>query len=82
MSNRIIIIFFKSCNCSYYVMSTKERYNCSLKLYSYTEIDIDECNSTKTNLCDLNALCANTEGSYACRCLKGYEGDGTNCTGQ
>ena len=43
--------------------------------------DTDECESSETNECDANALCTNTEGSYVCRCLKGYEGDGRNCTG-
>lgn len=44
-------------------------------------LDIDECTDKDRNDCDPNALCTNTEGSYVCRCLKGYEGDGRNCTG-
>lgn len=43
--------------------------------------DADECASPEKNDCDPNALCTNTEGSYVCRCLKGYSGDGRNCTG-
>ena len=27
-------------------------------------------------------MCTNTEGSYVCRCVKGYGGDGRNCTGK
>lgn len=42
--------------------------------------DIDEC-ANDDNDCDTNALCTNTEGSYICRCLKGYEGDGRICVG-
>ena len=45
-------------------------------------IDIDECANSETNKCDPNALCTNTEGSYVCRCMKGFEGDGQNCTGK
>ena len=44
--------------------------------------DIDECASPETNSCHSNALCTNTEGSYVCRCLRGYNGDGQNCTGK
>lgn len=45
----------------------------------FTRLDLDEC--AIPNECDLNALCTNTEGSYVCRCRKGFEGDGRNCTG-
>ena len=44
--------------------------------------DLDECASAETNECDSNALCNNTQGSYVCRCMKGFEGDGRNCTGK
>ena len=43
---------------------------------------MDECVDEEENQCHPNALCTNTEGSYVCRCIKGYEGDGTNCTGK
>ena len=43
-------------------------------------LDLDEC--TTSNDCDRNALCTNTEGSYLCRCIRGYEGDGRTCTGK
>ena len=42
--------------------------------------DIDECSSE--NECHVNATCTNTIGSYSCMCKKGYEGDGTNCSGK
>ena len=43
--------------------------------------DIDEC-AMKTSNCDSDARCTNTEGSFNCSCNRGYDGDGTNCTGK
>ena len=48
----------------------------------FSNLDLDECASPDLNECDPNALCTNTEGSYVCRCIKGFEGDGRNCTGK
>ena len=45
-------------------------------------IDVDECASPDTNDCHIDASCNNTEGSYTCRCLDGFEGDGKACTGK
>ena len=50
--------------------------------YSSSLLEIDECSSPETNDCDLNAMCTNTEGSYVCRCKRGFEGDGKNCSGK
>ena len=44
--------------------------------------DVDECASPETNECHLNAVCTNTEGTYVCRCKKGFSGNGKNCTGK
>ena len=44
--------------------------------------DIDECQTPESHNCDVNALCTNIEGSYVCRCKKGYEGDGSQCIGK
>ena len=54
---------------------------CSLYKY-FTILDIDECADEAQNDCDPNALCSNTVGSYFCRCLSGYEGDGRECSGK
>ena len=43
--------------------------------------DIDEC-ATGVDLCDQNADCSNTEGSYKCICKTGYEGNGRHCSGE
>ena len=51
---------------------------CNISSFS----DIDECVEPGASNCDQNALCTNTEGSYACRCLNGYDGDGKTCQGR
>ena len=47
----------------------------------FVDLDTDECTEGKHD-CDVNAECNNTLGSYKCTCKDGYEGNGTNCTGQ
>ena len=49
--------------------------------FNFVVIDIDEC-LKEIHGCDVNAVCNNTLGSYKCTCKDGYEGNGTNCTGQ
>ena len=44
-------------------------------------LDIDEC-STSSPVCDSNANCSNTRGSYICTCKAGYYGDGKTCGGR
>ena len=43
--------------------------------------DIDEC-SANSHSCDVNAVCSNTVGSYACACKAGFTGDGKTCSGK
>lgn len=50
-------------------------------LFIINFVDVDECSSSETNECDPNALCTNMEGSYVCRCKKGFTGNGSACTG-
>ncbi|XP_072018653.1 uncharacterized protein [Amphiura filiformis] len=40
--------------------------------------DIDECQQLP-RVCDTNADCTNTVGSYMCQCKDGFFGDGTTC---
>ena len=44
-------------------------------------VDIDEC-SASSPVCDINANCFNTRGSYYCTCKAGYTGDGKTCQGK
>ena len=44
------------------------------------QTDIDEC-STDPSACDKNADCINTDGSYSCKCKRGFDGDGKACRG-
>ncbi|XP_078382216.1 uncharacterized protein LOC144664884 [Oculina patagonica] len=43
--------------------------------------DVDEC-SASIPVCDVNADCKNTRGSYRCSCKAGFTGDGKKCTGE
>ena len=43
--------------------------------------DIDEC-SASSPVCDINADCSNTRGSYYCTCKAGFTGDGKACQGK
>ena len=47
--------------------------------YTWSRSDIDEC--SQMNICDKNAACSNTQGSYSCACNPKYIGDGLNCKG-
>ena len=43
--------------------------------------DVDECQSG-SHSCHAQAQCVNIQGSYECRCLSGYLGDGrATCAG-
>ena len=43
-----------------------------------TSADLDEC-FYGTFMCDSNAYCTNTDGSYTCTCTDDYYGDGETC---
>ena len=46
----------------------------------FVVLDIDECGASP--VCDINANCSNTRGSYICTCRAGYTGDGKTCQGR
>ena len=52
-----------------------------LKKFIVSFADVDEC-ADGENRCNVNALCSNTLGSYVCRCIRGFEGDGVTCVGR
>ena len=43
-----------------------------------TNADIDECREG-TDDCDVNADCADIDGSFTCTCRQGYSGNGIFC---
>ena len=47
----------------------------------FVVLDIDECGASSP-VCDINANCSNTRGSYICTCRAGYTGDGKTCQGR
>ena len=55
-------------------------FRCRIFLFFPIFLDIDECQKN-THDCHLNATCQNTNGSFVCTCLFGFNGDGRNCTG-
>ena len=55
-------------------------FRCRIFLFFPIFLDIDECQKN-THDCHLNATCQNTNGSFVCTCLFGFNGDGRSCTG-
>jgi len=49
--------------------------------FSIYFVDVDECNDA-VPVCDVNATCRNTLGSYQCACKAGFTGNGKTCTGE
>ena len=52
-----------------------------LNIVTLIHLDLDEC-LNDTDICNENANCTNTDGSYTCECVKGYSGDDYSCTGE
>lgn len=46
--------------------------------FSILLLDANEC-SASVPMCDVNADCKNTLGSYRCSCKPGFTGDGKTC---
>ncbi|CAD5119519.1 DgyrCDS8121 [Dimorphilus gyrociliatus] len=59
-------------------MDTKET-ELYVRLQLYVFKDINECKLGIAN-CHTNSLCLNLPGTFACGCLRGFIGDGVNCT--
>ena len=41
---------------------------------------VNEC-AEKTDNCDENAICTDTEDGFSCNCTGGFTGDGKTCQG-
>ena len=50
------------------------------KRFGFSLTDSDECNAS-VSVCDVNANCKNTLGSYRCSCRAGFSGNGRSCKG-
>ena len=48
--------------------------------FLFLSSDLDEC-ASESPVCDINAACLNTVGSFSCACNEGYIGDGMICRG-
>ena len=42
-------------------------------------LDVDECEPSR---CHDNATCENTIGSFICRCIENFRGNGFECEGK
>ena len=65
-------------------LQVNNQFSSNINLFFYQILfflDIDEC-SASPSVCDINAICSNTRGSYNCICRAGYSGDGKTCKGR
>lgn len=59
--------------------TTENGYTCDNATLPSKCLDIDECKAGGGNDCSAKATCTNTAGSFTCKCVKGYTGDGKTC---
>ena len=68
------------------IISTQIGYDlkCNYRSWYFciSNLDIDECADDADDVCDQNADCKNTEGSFTCQCQAGYTGTGQKCSGK
>lgn len=55
------------------------KFSSNITQHNLFSSDINECADPNLNDCDPNAKCYNLEGTYECRCKRGYRGDGKSC---
>ena len=51
----------------------------------FSSADVNECTTNRPqdqHNCHQNASCTNTHGSFLCRCIDVYTGDGVSCVGK
>ena len=76
---KISIIYFYQIYKVFKLRKLSEPY---IHIYMYTLFaDKNECGDSTHN-CHADATCTNTAGSFTCACNEGFQGDGTNCTGE
>ena len=62
------------------IQSKREKKSQFFLFFAFLFSDVDEC-SASSPVCDMNAICNNTRGSYRCTCNTGFTGDGKTCQG-
>ena len=72
----LVVVSFVFCFCLFCFVFVFRNFTNKWK----NQIDINECLSNNGG-CNVNALCANTEGSFSCTCKTGYSGNGFICEG-
>ena len=70
----------KSSKVSYVFVISKPNFRSVLIISILNFSDINECKAN-THSCHPKAICTNTFGSYECKCLQGYTGNGKQCRG-
>jgi cysteine-rich repeat protein len=59
--------------------TVEKGYTCDNAALPSKCIDVNECKPGGDNNCSANATCANTVGSFTCKCKAGFTGDGVTC---
>ena len=62
------------------IVTTSFINHCCVPHYNFSYTDTDEC-AEDSHICDENATCINTIGTFKCECNNGYIGDGKTCEG-
>ncbi|CAH3133412.1 unnamed protein product, partial [Porites lobata] len=69
----VLLMELRTCECQNTI--AKNNPHSSYAKISFVPLDDDECLKTPP-VCDVNANCKNTLGSYLCSCIEGFTGDG------
>lgn len=75
-----LIVLFSFFNERIFTHCAHSTFVCVTSSSSSSTADVDECLESP-ELCDGQAVCENTLGSYKCVCQAGYRGNGSHCEG-